>query len=309
MSAEALERQALVKLADLSPSPLLVCADDGEIVYVNFAVRDRTGWQQKHIPDWAAWTERVYGEKEEGAGEVERIHEHGAPFRDGERRINTRGGQKLTWEMWATPLGVLSDGRRLHAVYGLDVTDRKELEDHLRERAFHDRLTGLYNRRHQAEQTEAAVATARKYGQPLSLCLADIDGFCDVNEVHGNYAGDRVLKGFAEILRTHLRGADMPAKAGGVVGRMGGDEFCVLFPFTGGDHALKALEKVREALAATEFEGSAGATFNVSAAFGLVEWESGMRMEDLFAGADRALANAKRNGGNRIETVTREEIH
>ncbi len=138
------------------------------------------------------------------------------------------------------------------------------------------------------------MAHAGRAVAPLTAVLLDLDHFKQVNDLFGHGAGDDVLAGAGEVLRSCLRDSDF-------AGRFGGEEFLLLLSDTGHEGALVLAEKLRRALeridvAAVEsaITGSFGlATFPVDA----LDGDSLVRM------ADRALYAAKRSGRNRVEAA------
>ena len=102
----------------------------------------------------------------------------------------------------------------------------QEQKDTIEQQATTDELTGLANHRHFWARLRDEVARARRYGQPLSLLMLDLDDFKSVNDRHGHLFGDEVLRAVGEVLRQHVRqGVDVPA-------RYGGEEFAVILPST-----------------------------------------------------------------------------
>ncbi|MDR7085775.1 diguanylate cyclase (GGDEF)-like protein/PAS domain S-box-containing protein [Aeromicrobium panaciterrae] len=119
-----------------------------------------------------------------------------------------------------------------------DITDRRLLEDELRERALHDSLTGLPNRAHFLERAQQAIN--RRDPRPLVACFLDLDDFKSVNDTYGHGAGDELLCEMSERLLECLRPED-------VVARFGGDEFALLFEDTTLKEALSAIERIQAA--------------------------------------------------------------
>lgn len=150
-----------------------------------------------------------------------------------------------------------------------------------------DPLTGLLNRRSFETRARALLATHR----PFSLVMADLDHFKRLNDTYGHEAGDRALKVFAATVRSTLRGGD-------IIGRMGGEEFIFILPECAGMHALRAIEKLREALAMTTGRGAVPA---FTASFGVVESSAAENLDALTSIADRALYRAKHQGRDRAE--------
>ena len=113
-------------------------------------------------------------------------------------------------------------------------------ERELKEMGVRDPLTGLYNRHHFNDVIRRELANVRRYGTELSVLLADVDRFKEINDVKGHGAGDDVLRFVANYLTTCIRESDF-------VFRWGGDEFLLLLPRTDeGSAAQKADELARK---------------------------------------------------------------
>ena len=114
-----------------------------------------------------------------------------------------------------------------------------ESDQQLKEMGIRDPLTGLYNRHHFNDVIRRELANVRRYGISLSVLLADVDRFKEINDVKGHAVGDDVLKFVANYLTSCVRESDF-------VFRWGGDEFLVLLPRTDeGSAAQKAEELAR----------------------------------------------------------------
>ena len=159
--------------------------------------------------------------------------------------------------------------------------------------ALVDSLTGLANRRSFEETLRAEVARAGRYGDPMSVVLADLDDFKRVNDRYGHPVGDVVLKTFAAALRRTVRESD-------TAGRWGGEEFALVLPSTDLDGALRLAERARAALAAEAVQLPDGSSINVSASFGVASFPDWDEPGELLAAADSALYEAKRSGKNRV---------
>lgn len=161
--------------------------------------------------------------------------------------------------------------------------------------AITDGLTGLYNHRHFYSKIAEEIHRSNRYQHPVTLILADIDNFKDVNDLHGHTGGDTLLKMFADTIRENVRDTD-------IVSRYGGDEFALLLPETDLQAATELAERIRSQIHARPLSPQgdpAGAGISVS--FGVAEFarlkESA---EELVKRADSALYEAKRSGRNRV---------
>jgi diguanylate cyclase (GGDEF)-like protein len=112
--------------------------------------------------------------------------------------------------------------------------------DLLRYDAWHDPLTGLYERRTFDRLLEMAVARSARYGWPFTLVIIDLDELKAINDRHGHLAGDTALRDLGERFRRALRFGDNAS-------RIGGDEFAMILPNTDPDQVPALVERVREA--------------------------------------------------------------
>lgn len=174
----------------------------------------------------------------------------------------------------------------------MDVLERRYHQDMVA-RTTLDPLTGVGNRATVLYQLEAHVDLARRHHRPLSVILADLDWFKQVNDTHGHRAGDRALEAFGALLRHRLRGSDP-------VGRLGGDEFLAVLPETSVMLALTAAEDLRQALSEHPLEVADGHKLQITCSLGVAELKPGDTDGGaLLARADAALYGAKTGGRDR----------
>lgn len=175
-----------------------------------------------------------------------------------------------------------------------DITQRKRLESDLERQAHTDDLTGLANRRHFLELAEHELAHVRRYGGDLSVAMLDLDHFKNINDTYGHQAGDIVLKQLATLCQQMLRNVD-------VIGRIGGEEFAILFPETSRDEAYDIVERLRQAIAAKEISQEHAPHFHFTASIGIASFiKTDSNIDSLLSRADKALYEAKSMGRNRI---------
>jgi len=168
----------------------------------------------------------------------------------------------------------------------------------LEQLATTDGLTGCLNKRAFLDELEKRLKVAERFGKRLSLIVTDIDHFKRVNDTYGHAVGDHVIRGLGEILRSLKRDTD-------VVGRFGGEEFCILCEETDARGALVMAERVREELKAREFDAGQEKV-RVTCSLGVAEFPDDARTDtQLFELADKALYHAKQSGRDRVCLSTR----
>ncbi len=166
-------------------------------------------------------------------------------------------------------------------------TDREVL--HL---AMTDSLTGVPNRRALMDYAERALAS--RGGRPLALLMIDVDHFKRINDTQGHPAGDEVLRHISRLLSKRLRGGDL-------LGRYGGEEFCVVAPDTDAGGAIKLAESLRATLESAVLTiENAKLYVTVSIGVALTTANTERELKDILAEADIALYSAKKGGRNRV---------
>lgn len=161
--------------------------------------------------------------------------------------------------------------------------------------AARDRLTGLFNRGHFDRALAAAIETAERTGEPLSLAVIDIDHFKQINDVYGHALGDRTLREVARRFARAMRRTD-------IVARYGGEEFVVLLPGIRRADALGRVETLRREIAESPIDlgDEQSLSLNYSAGIaGIPDDAAATTAKALFATADARLLAAKRAGRGR----------
>jgi len=155
-----------------------------------------------------------------------------------------------------------------------------------------DSLTGLPNRRGFNLMADKTLKDAAREARPLSAMLLDLDHFKHLNDTRGHLAGDEVLVGFADDLRSCLRQSD-------IVCRWGGEEFIILLKGSDSQSARRVAEKIR-LLAEQHTYVFANEPLQVTVSIGLAELQPDDTLHSLIARADSALYRAKQNGRNQV---------
>jgi diguanylate cyclase (GGDEF)-like protein/PAS domain S-box-containing protein len=175
---------------------------------------------------------------------------------------------------------------------GVDITQRKRLEDELRRLATTDALTGAATRGHFFDSAELEIERTHRYQRPLSVMMLDIDHFKSINDSHGHAAGDTAIQKVVGVLKQLLRGEDL-------VGRLGGEEFGVLLPETDSERAVIVAERIREQISALHIVNGEN-RISLTVSIGVTEYQRfDTGIDALLLRADLALYSAKHGGRNR----------
>ena len=180
---------------------------------------------------------------------------------------------------------------------GMSLDRHRFLEsiDQLQKESVTDALTSLGNRRHFERRMTSEIGRARRFSQPMSLIMLDIDDFKTYNDTYGHPAGDAALKALSRILLVNVRSIDD-------VIRYGGEEFAIILPQTPIDLATVVAERIRAATNRIELEGISGsARGQFSVSLGVAAYPRDSRDEqELLNHADIALYMAKADGKDRV---------
>lgn len=163
--------------------------------------------------------------------------------------------------------------------------------ERVKDLAYRDGLTGIFNRRFFEMRIGEEIERARRFSHLLSVIMIDIDHFKRLNDDFGHLMGDEVLQQVSSVLGRQLRKID-------VVCRYGGEEFAVLLAQTDTLHALRVAEKLRRAVESFLFVG-VPRQVTISAGVGTCP-DNGDTRDDLVKAADTALYAAKQAGRNRV---------
>jgi diguanylate cyclase (GGDEF)-like protein len=155
-----------------------------------------------------------------------------------------------------------------------------------------DALTQVRNRRYFQDQISVESERALRHGRTLTLVMADIDHFKNINDEFGHFVGDTVLKAVAQHLQHQVRSID-------TIARYGGEEFALILPDTPFENAMKVAERIRESIANMEIKNPEGPDLHLTISMGVASLPDHARTaNDLISNADAALYQAKRQGRN-----------
>ena len=172
--------------------------------------------------------------------------------------------------------------------------------ERVKQLAYLDGLTGIFNRRFFELRFIEEIERARRYNTAMAVIMTDIDLFKRLNDEFGHVLGDEVLRQVSSLFHQQLRKID-------VVCRYGGEEFGILLTQTDAHHALNVAEKLRKLVAGWQFPGVAR-TVTISAGAAAFP-DHGTTRDELVKAADAALYAAKQAGRNRVCLGTLPRAH
>ena len=275
-----------------APIPIMIHAEDGEVLEVNKVWTEITGYTRDEIPTTIIWTKKAYGSRaKEVRQKIKRLYLLKQKVDQREFTIRCKDGSTRIWEINAAPAGIMPDGRSYFISAAQDITERKAAQEQVEFLAYHDALTGLPNRLLAKERFELAHAFAERQGCKVALLFLDLDNFKLINDSLGHGIGDALLKNVAARLKECLRDSD-------TLSRQGGDEFLIVLGEVPnldavGGIAEKILTLMLETFSIEENELSISLSMGVA-----VYPEDGNDYDTLLKKADTAMYQSKVAGRN-----------
>ena len=285
-------REIASQVFDMASDGILLTDSENRIILVNRAFTEITGYTQ-----------------EEAQGKNPRIlssgHQDSFFYQAMWHELLTTGywqgelwNRRKSGEIYPEWLSISTrkdSGGQIENYIGIfhDLTGVKESEERIAFLAYHDPLTGLPNRILLRDRLECAILQTARKNRELGILLLDLDGFKNVNDLSGHHVGDRLLVEVSRRMSGAVRTSDS-------VGRMGGDEFLILFPDL---HGLDELSSIMNRLLDQirlpfEIEGH---SVSITASGGVTLFpRDDAGIDDLIRHADIAMYSAKNRGKNRI---------
>jgi len=177
----------------------------------------------------------------------------------------------------------------------------KQLEDaqiKLKDMAYRDPLTDLYNRRYFEEVAKELLLLAKRESEPLGVLMIDIDKFKQINDTHGHDIGDKVIIQCAQELQSYIRESD-------IIARIGGEEFSIILPNTAQESVRILANNIRKKIEVIKINLDSGPhiQFTVSIGASMLSTEQDNSIADVIKRADKALYTAKAEGRNKVVAI------
>ena len=182
----------------------------------------------------------------------------------------------------------------------VDITERVKVEKELQkseqrylELSIIDDLTQLYNSRHFYAQLEQEMERSKRYEQPLTLLMLDLDKFKDFNDTYGHIEGDFVLSRLGQVIKRCLRDSDSAY-------RYGGEEFTVMLPMTTSQDGFVIAKRIQDELRKEIFAPVSGEKIALTMSIGVSEYNPNDDVKTFVNRADHFMYQAKHDGRKRI---------
>ena len=182
-----------------------------------------------------------------------------------------------------------------------DITSRKNREALLKNQAIRDPLTSLFNRRYFENEVSKLILKAKAEKEPFSVLMIDADLFKKVNDTYGHKVGDKVLIELASTAERALRDHD-------IVARYGGEEFVVFLPGIAAAQAAGVADRLRESISSLVVYSDEKQPVRFTVSVGVSSSEVSDNIDMLIKTADEALYRAKKNGRNRVEVFSAQDL-
>ncbi|WP_159084301.1 GGDEF domain-containing protein [Dongshaea marina] len=264
-----------------------------EIVYVNHAFTQLTGYSfQESVGQNPRFLQRDDDICQETRDKIRQALKQQVAIQATLKNYS-KSGRAYWLDMNIIPLRDESGQVTHFAAIERDVTEQKLIEEQLQFLATTDPLTGLLNRRAFEERLNDEHSRFTRKREYYSVLMIDVDKFKPINDIYGHAAGDQALREIAQTFQGELRLHDSAA-------RIGGDEFCILLPFSRYQDARKVAEKLKSAVNQLHVQNSTDRTqLGISIGIAQAE-EKDINFSDTLRRADKALFKVKRSGRNGI---------
>ena len=279
---------------------IVILYPDGSVYEANQRFADMLGYSLEEAYGLSVWDWDAIFEREELQEMLRRVGDSGAHF---ETRHRRKDGKVIDVEL--SNNGTVYKGQKLILCICRDVTERNRMQEALiesekryQELSIIDDLTRLYNSRYFYSQLEKEVEISKRYDQPLSLMMIDLDDFKQFNDTYGHIEGDKVLYRMGQILKSSIRKSDTAF-------RYGGEEFLVLMPVTDIRNASMMAERIRKVVCGEIFQPGPGKEVSMTVSIGVAQYQEDIDGRELFRQVDSLMYEAKKEGKNRVCDLSR----
>lgn len=294
------EQQRFKALAEQSSEVIVLINRDGIVTYENPAIESALGFAPSERIGFSTF-DLVHPDDLKTVTDSFRIlfTHHKAPVQKFELRLRHKNRSWRTFDAAASNL--VHNNEIDFVIINLhDITDRKkvlhslqESKHRYRELSIIDDLTHLFNSRHFHSQLKKEVERSKRYQQPLTLLLMDLDKFKDYNDTYGHLESDKVLSRFGKLIKRCLRENDSAY-------RYGGEEFTVMLPMTTYDEGVIFAQRIQSELRKENFSPHPDKPVYLTVSIGLSQYKPTEDIKTLVHRVDQLMYHVKRTGRGKI---------
>lgn len=292
------EKELVESISKEAPIGILVCDTIGEIIKINKYIEEIFEYGEEEILGRNAYEIFIDENEKDSLDEHLKKVFSGSSVSNVETRITTKSGKSKTI-LWSNSFLHNLEGNLDGFVFiGVEISDRKEMEQKLERLAYFDPLTDLYNREKFREDTGNLILNYEKKSKQFGLVYLDVDNFKLINDTMGHAAGDKLLRHIGDLM---IRSVGKDER----VYRFGGDEFVMLVHDVPEARLITKIDHLMDKIRIPwQYNGQ---TFHISASAGVAIYpEHGEDYDQLMQNADSALSFAKEKGKNTYALYDRE---
>jgi len=284
------EEEKFSKAFHSSPYAItLTRLEDGRIMEVNEGFVNISGYRYEEVAGKTTFDLHIWANEEERAAVVDELSRNGK-VQGRELHLKNKAGELLTGLFSAEVITINNEKCVLTSVS--DISERKRMEEEIREMSLRDPLTELYNRRGFFTIAEQEIKKANRARKKMQIIFIDCDGLKWINDNLGHEEGDRALTATADILRRTFRESDL-------IARVGGDEFAVLSIYTTDIDQEVFERRLQQHIDGYNESGSRRYKLAMSWGTSVYDPESPISFYELMAAADKLMYANKRAKANR----------
>ena len=288
------EKDKLAKAFHSAPFGMVIKRmSDGLILDINEEYEKTTGYAASEMVGKTMPSMQIWERDEDRRAMLEELISNGK-VHGLEAALKTRNGSSITGLYSAEIISIDGEEAILSTIN--DITQRKMMEERIRDISTRDPLTDIYNRRYILERLSVIMQEYGRVGRCFSLAMIDLDHFKAVNDTWGHPAGDFILTDFTKTVAASIRPYDL-------FGRYGGEEFLVIFVNIGKSHAETIVGRILELVQSRPVVVNDG-TIRYTFSCGLADCsdfnDADISIEHMISIIDRRLYEAKRSGRCRI---------
>lgn len=290
------EEKTILSAAIEQTSVAIIITDiDGDIIFANAAFEDISGYSIKEV---LGRNPKILKSGLTDPSIYKKMWEtiSSGGIWNGEQINKKKDGSLYYEDSRITPIYNKDNELTYYMAVKHDITERKRLEEKLKEIAIRDPLTNAYNRRYILDRMNQITENYKRVKKVFSIAVIDIDFYKRVNDLYGHQAGDHVLVEIVTIINETIRTYD-------ILGRYGGEEFVLIFPDTGKEEAYNVVQRILNKVREHSFlyeDNTIKCTFSTGIADASEIDIENFNIKDLIKMADKRLYMAKNTGRNRI---------